>query len=182
MKNFSPVLRDSTPRFVGPSVRRSVRPSHYTFFGFLGFFASLLLSKWSGDHNYGPCPPARDWGSRVSGLVFFASLIDKHHRGECNGSSPKHFLSAQDRRFRHGWDSFHLDVVMDFAGMFLPTCHGRPSHSKSTLSFKSLEIFRRPLIRSSPWTDDDSYLLHRKAVFPLINTWHLRKVKLKLSG
>ena len=56
---------------VGPSVRRSVRPSHFTFFGFLGFLAWLLLPKWSGNLNYGPCPPARDWGSRVSGLVLF---------------------------------------------------------------------------------------------------------------
>ena len=28
------------------------------------------LPKWSGDFKYGPCPPARDFGSRVSGLVF----------------------------------------------------------------------------------------------------------------
>ena len=60
---FSRVLRDSTPCFVGPSVRRSVRRSHFTFFGFWGFLASPLLP------NYGPCPPTRDWGSRVSGLV-----------------------------------------------------------------------------------------------------------------
>ena len=26
---------------------------------------------WCGDFNYGPCPPTRDWGSRVSGLVAF---------------------------------------------------------------------------------------------------------------
>ena len=30
---------------------------------------SLLLPKWSGDLKYGPCPPTRDFGSRVSGLV-----------------------------------------------------------------------------------------------------------------
>ena len=39
---FSRVLRDSTPRFVGPSVRplvgRSVRPSHFTFFWVFGIF------------------------------------------------------------------------------------------------------------------------------------------------
>ena len=33
------------------------------------FWTSLLLPKWSGDLKYGPCPPARDLGSRVSGLV-----------------------------------------------------------------------------------------------------------------
>ena len=31
----------------------------------------MLLPKCSGDLKYGPCPPARDWGSRVSGLVLF---------------------------------------------------------------------------------------------------------------
>ena len=42
---FSRVLRDSTPRFIGPSVRPSVRPSHFTFLGVLRFLASLLLPK-----------------------------------------------------------------------------------------------------------------------------------------
>ena len=41
---------------VRPSVRRSVRPSHFTFFGFLRSLASLLLPKWSSDLKYGPCP------------------------------------------------------------------------------------------------------------------------------
>ena len=35
----------------------------------MGFLALLLLPKCSTDLNYGLCPPARDWGSRVSGLV-----------------------------------------------------------------------------------------------------------------
>ena len=43
---FSRVLRDSTPRFVGPLVRWSVGPSvHHTFCGFLHYMASLLLPK-----------------------------------------------------------------------------------------------------------------------------------------
>ena len=46
---FSRVLRDSTTRFVGPSVGPSVRPSvgpsHFTFFGFLRSLALLLLPK-----------------------------------------------------------------------------------------------------------------------------------------
>ena len=66
---LSLVLRDSTPRFVGPSVRRSIRRSNFTFLVFLWFLAPLLLPKWSGDLRYGPCPPARDWGCLVSGLV-----------------------------------------------------------------------------------------------------------------
>ena len=39
---------------------------------FLSFLSLLLLSKCSNDLlQHCPCPPARDWGSRVSGLVFF---------------------------------------------------------------------------------------------------------------
>ena len=88
------MLRDSTPRFVGPSVRPSIGPSirpsicpsHFTFLAFMGFLAIPLLPKCSTDLKYGPCPPARDWGSRVSGLVFcflfflffFASLYLLH--------------------------------------------------------------------------------------------------------
>ena len=51
------------------SVGLSVRPSHFTFSALMGVLALLLLPKCSTDLNYGPCPPARDWGSRVSGLV-----------------------------------------------------------------------------------------------------------------
>ena len=32
-------------------------------------FTLLLLPKWSNELKYGPCPPARDFGSRVSSLV-----------------------------------------------------------------------------------------------------------------
>ena len=42
----------------------------------MGFLALLLLPKCSADLNYGPCPPARDWGSRVSGLVFISPHVD----------------------------------------------------------------------------------------------------------
>jgi len=51
---------------VGWLVGRSV-----TFYFFLRFYSltSQLLPKWSSDLKCGPCPPARDFGSRVSGLV-----------------------------------------------------------------------------------------------------------------
>ena len=65
---FSRVLRNFTPRFVGRSVGRSV--GHTLFFYDFYFRTSLLLPKWSSDLKYGPYPPARDFGSRVSGLVF----------------------------------------------------------------------------------------------------------------
>merc|ERR1712148_158008 len=65
----------SVRRSVGPSVRRSVGPSHFTFSAFMGFLAIPLLPKCSTDLEYGPCPPARDWGSRVSGLVFISLVF-----------------------------------------------------------------------------------------------------------
>ena len=43
--------------------------SHFTFFYDFISLTSLLLPKWSGDLKYGPCPPARDFGSRASALV-----------------------------------------------------------------------------------------------------------------
>ena len=53
-----------------PSVRQAVCQSvTLYFFCFLRSLASLLLPKWSTD-KYGPCPPAHDWGSHVSGLLF----------------------------------------------------------------------------------------------------------------
>ena len=57
---FSHVLRSILP---------SVRPSHLIFLAFMFFWGMLLLSKCSTDLKYGPCPPGRDWGSRVSGLL-----------------------------------------------------------------------------------------------------------------
>ena len=54
---------------VHPSVRPSVGPSHFTFWGFLRSLASLLLPKWLSDLKYSPCPTTRNWGSRVSGHV-----------------------------------------------------------------------------------------------------------------
>ena len=44
---------------------------------FLRSFASMLLPKCSGDLKYGPCPPTRDWGSCVSGLVFCVATYAK---------------------------------------------------------------------------------------------------------
>ena len=62
-------LCPSVGRLVGWSVGRLVGRSHFTFFYDFISLTSLLLPKWSGDLKYGPCPPARDFGSRVSGLV-----------------------------------------------------------------------------------------------------------------
>ena len=45
-----------------PSVSWSFTYFFYDFYS----LTSLLLPKWSSDLKYGPCPPARDFGSRVS--------------------------------------------------------------------------------------------------------------------
>ena len=60
------VIKISAPSGVGPSVR----PSHF-------FLRSLvsLLPKWSSDLKYGPCPHARDWDSRIFGLVFWILIF-----------------------------------------------------------------------------------------------------------
>ena len=41
----------------------------YFFYDFISL-TSLLLPKWSGHLKNGSCPPARDFGSCVSGLIF----------------------------------------------------------------------------------------------------------------
>ena len=51
---------------LSPSVGRLV--TLYFFYDFY-FWTSLLPAKWPSDLKYGPCPPSRDFGSHVSGLV-----------------------------------------------------------------------------------------------------------------
>ena len=48
------------------------------FYDFISL-TSLLLPKWSGDLKYDPCPPARDFGKSVSGLVL-TCWIKRHGR------------------------------------------------------------------------------------------------------
>ena len=79
---FSRVLRDSTPRFVGPSIGPSVRPSHFTFF--LRSLASLLLPKWSSDLKYG--------------LFFYLWQLRNNSLSTCQMSAlsrPKHLRSSR---------------------------------------------------------------------------------------
>ena len=64
-------------RFVGQSACWSVGRSVALYFFYDSIsLTSLLLPKWSSDLKFGPCPPARDFGSRVSSLVFmhFATI------------------------------------------------------------------------------------------------------------
>ena len=61
---FSRVLRDSTPRYVGPSVGQSVGRlvgPLFTFSAFLSYFILPLRPKCSSDLlQHCSCPPARD--------------------------------------------------------------------------------------------------------------------------
>ena len=53
----------STSRFVGRSV------GHILLFLGIIFFDPTAPAQMPGNLKYGPCPPARDWGSCVSSLV-----------------------------------------------------------------------------------------------------------------
>ena len=88
---FSRVLRDSMTRYVGRLVCLSVgrfvgRSVPVSFFQHLwAVFALLLLPNHLNNLFYNcPCPPARDFGSRVYGLVlssmilFFTSVFSVH--------------------------------------------------------------------------------------------------------
>ena len=57
-------------------VRLSIRwlGTLYFFYDFHSLMI-LLLPKCSSDLKYSPCLPARDWGSRVSGLVVVLAIL-----------------------------------------------------------------------------------------------------------
>ena len=80
---------------IGPSVGPSVRTLHFTFFVFLrfcGLTAPAQMIKWP---QISSCPPARDWGSRVSGLVLaLGQSKKKSHAGVyCDWRSLNEFFS-----------------------------------------------------------------------------------------
>ena len=72
---FSRVLRKSTPRFVHWSIRVCKSVVHILLFYESCNMTSLPLPKWPRGLKYGPCPPAHDWSSDVSGLVCFRNGI-----------------------------------------------------------------------------------------------------------
>ena len=68
--------RPSVGLSVGPFVRSSVRRTLlFWVFAVFGFTAPAQINC---DLNYSPCPPARDWGSRVSGLVHIICDLHNH--------------------------------------------------------------------------------------------------------
>ena len=61
--------RNSTPHYVGPLICPSVGPSVRC--PILPSVHPILLPNSLNDLKHNPCPPARDWDSTVSDLVFF---------------------------------------------------------------------------------------------------------------
>merc|ERR1712074_99662 len=85
--------------------------SHLTFSTLMGFLAIPLLPKCSTDLEYGPCPPARDWGSHVSGLVFSHSHLGHMHMT----------LHPTSNIFT-GTKHFHLFLSMSIPPLLLLIC------------------------------------------------------------
>ena len=77
--------------------RQTNRSVTFYFFITLIFLTSLLLPKWSCDLKYGPCLPARDFGSRVSGL-FVPFVCLEHYFQSANFVSVRYvsILSVLD--------------------------------------------------------------------------------------
>ena len=82
MRLFNPLCW-SVYQFVRQSVSLSVcslvNPSHFisSIFFFLQLFASVLFPKCSSDLKYGPCSPACNFGSHLSGLVINEKSLNK---------------------------------------------------------------------------------------------------------
>ena len=120
------MLRDSTPRFVGRSVGLLV--TLYFFYDFY-VWTSPLLPKWSSGLKYGPCPPARDFSSRVSGLVFFffffcvvlpSTLSLIRNSQDRSHVDPNFFLRATSHICKtHQTDD--SDVFLHFLLLFMPS-------------------------------------------------------------
>ena len=68
---FSCVLRDSTPRFVGPSVRSSVCPSHVTFLSFCGLWPHCSCPSGKVTSNTAPAHP------HATGVAVYPALLKK---------------------------------------------------------------------------------------------------------
>ena len=56
------------------------------FFKFLRSLSSLLMPQRFSDLKYNPCPPARDWGTRVSGLVYSLGPQSSYPNGPVTSS------------------------------------------------------------------------------------------------
>ena len=91
-----------------------------------------LLPKWSNDLNYGPRPPACDFGSRVSGLVLFLQhdsrwTLQQYGTVIClatkvsekNGSSKYLFMILWFFFFFYDFVIFFSDFVIFFHGFSL---------------------------------------------------------------
>ena len=99
------MLRDSTPRFVCLSIGWLVNGHTLLLYDFYSLTALLRPERFN-DLRYGPCPPARDWGSRVSGILFFLCQELRSDFEPFRFESPKHFARGSDLAQR--WTSSRL--------------------------------------------------------------------------
>ena len=143
---------------VGPLVHPSVRPSHFTFLEFLRSLASLLLPKWWSDLKYGPCPPARDWDSRVSGLVWVTvtkeilqgltisyQIMSQYKSLESVLKMDLNFFHIADFSKSARWMILFLPVICYYTPILLKTAEkptviwfSTQNYFKSTVTFKPL--------------------------------------------
>ena len=78
---------DAVLIYIFSRVHATLQPALYVGWSMVGhvllydfFLTPLLLPKCSSDLKYGPCPPAHNFGSRVSGLVFLNGSQKKSSR------------------------------------------------------------------------------------------------------
>ena len=113
---FSRVLRDSTPRFVRPSVGWLGGP-HFTFFMFLRSLASLLLAKCFSNSNTAPAHP------HATEVAVYPTLFLVACYGTLHPTKSLCLLV--------GWS-----ILISFSFMFLPKCSNNsdaaPAHSHAT--------------------------------------------------
>ena len=150
------------------SVSRSVGLSVtlYLFYDFY-FWTSLLLPKWSSDLKYGPCLPARDWGSRVSGLVFFFPFFPFFLKGIDHEDKPNRPTAACSvlllRTQLHTlsfFPTFRLSSIPAFLPPSLPSFLSSslpsilPSFRNSLFYLKiPAEVLNLRMLLTEEWTD-----------------------------
>ena len=91
--------RNSTPHYVGPLICPSVGPSVRC--PILPSVHPILLPNSWNDLKHNPCPPARDWDSTVSGLVFFSDYMSFHpfyHLSFPLHPPPSHYIVGSNPR------------------------------------------------------------------------------------
>ena len=107
---FSRVHATLQPALVGRSVM-------FDFFYDFISLTSLLLPKWSIDLKHGPCPPARDFGSCVSGLL--------KPKPDHTFVWPYHIMVEYWKKHLPLNDVVHTDIIREGRVCILPNSAGK---------------------------------------------------------